>query len=161
MNVRIQKNAAKLNRKTNKGIENIQQRRDTLPEASNVSLCFSSIAHRTTMQGSERMASDSIEYMCRFCGKKQMSFQSRGRPEPGHCPRNPRKSGGPHSWSVNRRWKAATSGVKPAPSKMIEYMCRFCGQKKMISQSRGRPEPGHCPRKANGGPHSWIVNRRF
>ncbi len=116
---------------------------------------------RNKNESGDFMASDSIEYMCRFCGKKQMSFQSRGRPEPGHCPRNPRKSGGPHSWSVNRRWKAATSSVKSAPSKMIEYMCRFCGQKKMISQSRGRPEPGHCPRKTNGGPHSWVVNRRF
>ena len=107
------------------------------------------------------MASDSVEYMCRFCGKKQMSYQSRGRPEPGHCPRNPRKSGGPHSWSVNRRWKAATSSVKPALSKMIEYMCRYCGQKTMLSQSRGRPEPGHCPRKNRNGAHSWIINRRF
>jgi len=105
------------------------------------------------------MASESFEYMCRFCGKKIMTLQSRGRPAPGICPR---RNGRPHSWIINRHNKTGTNAAGGiSKSKTIEYMCRLCGQKRTMSQSRGRPEPGRCPRTKNGGPHRWLVNRRF
>lgn len=40
-----------------------------------------------------------------------------------------------------------------------EYMCTYCGRKIIRAASVGRPDPGKCPRKSNGGPHSWVVNR--
>ena len=47
------------------------------------------------------MADKRIEYMCAYCGKKEIRNTSMGRPLPGKCPR---KSGDkPHSWRVNRR----------------------------------------------------------
>ena len=46
-------------------------------------------------------------------------------------------------------------------TKFIQYMCRYCGKKETKPVSFGRPEPGRCPRKSNGGPHSWAVNRRY
>jgi hypothetical protein len=42
----------------------------------------------------------------------------------------------------------------------IEYMCRVCGTKKTMTATGGRPLPGKCPKKSNGGPHSWMVNRK-
>ncbi len=45
-----------------------------------------------------------IEYMCRVCGKRTQRNANEGRPLPGKCPR---KNGDkPHSWVVNRRFKA-------------------------------------------------------
>ena len=43
----------------------------------------------------------------------------------------------------------------------IEYMCRNCGRKTIKKKRDGRPMPGKCPRKANGGPHSWVKNREW
>lgn len=41
-----------------------------------------------------------IEYMCRYCGTKEIKTNLQGRPMPGRCPR---KSGDkPHSWVKNR-----------------------------------------------------------
>lgn len=45
--------------------------------------------------------------------------------------------------------------------KRIEYMCRVCGKKEMRFTSLGKPQPGKCPKKPNGGPHSWTVNRKL
>lgn len=41
-----------------------------------------------------------IQYMCRYCGKKQTMLQTVGRPMPGKCSR--RKGDMPHSWIRNR-----------------------------------------------------------
>lgn len=45
--------------------------------------------------------------------------------------------------------------------KKIEYMCSYCGRKMTKGENTGRPLPGVCPRKQNGGPHSWRVNRKY
>ena len=45
--------------------------------------------------------------------------------------------------------------------KMIEYMCSYCGKKTSKGANSGKPMPGTCPRKKNGGPHSWTVNRKY
>lgn len=41
-----------------------------------------------------------IEYMCTYCGRKQVQGASMGRPQPGICPR--RNGSAPHSWVKNR-----------------------------------------------------------
>ena len=46
-------------------------------------------------------------------------------------------------------------------TRLIEYMCRYCGKKTNRMDSMGRPDPGKCPRKQGDRPHSWVVNRRF
>lgn len=48
----------------------------------------------------------SIEYMCRFCGRKVVRGALTGKPQPGNCPRKPKVAGRmqPHSWSVNRKF---------------------------------------------------------
>lgn len=46
-------------------------------------------------------------------------------------------------------------------TKRIEYMCSYCGRKIIKSSTHGRPDPGICPRKVNGGPHSWRINRKY
>ena len=43
----------------------------------------------------------------------------------------------------------------------IEYMCTHCGKKVNRGDKAGRPAPGKCPRKKNGGPHSWVKNRKL
>lgn len=45
--------------------------------------------------------------------------------------------------------------------KRIEYMCTTCGRKEVKSITFGRPAPGTCPRKSNGGPHSWVINKKL
>lgn len=48
-----------------------------------------------------------IEYMCRYCGKKSIRSQNAGRPMPGICRRKSEVSGGkslPHSWVINRKY---------------------------------------------------------
>lgn len=47
-----------------------------------------------------------IQYMCSYCGRKEMKSPVAGRPEPGNCPRRPRTSGGywPHRWVINKRF---------------------------------------------------------
>ena len=52
-----------------------------------------------------------------------------------------------------------------APVKNIEYMCTWCGKKTIRLSSRGRPEPGNCPRKSKDAkghnrPHTWVINRK-
>ncbi len=43
----------------------------------------------------------------------------------------------------------------------IEYMCSHCGAKKVMPAVRGKPQPGRCPKRKNGKPHVWTVNRKF
>lgn len=43
----------------------------------------------------------------------------------------------------------------------IEYMCTYCGKRELRGDKAGRPSPGKCPRKKNGGPHSWVKNKKF
>lgn len=43
----------------------------------------------------------------------------------------------------------------------IQYMCRYCGKKQTRSANAGKPSPDTCPRKQNGGPHTWIINRQY
>lgn len=52
-------------------------------------------------------------------------------------------------------------GIIMEISKRIEYMCSYCGKKTTRSETMGRPMPGKCPKKANGGPHSWKINRKY
>ena len=47
------------------------------------------------------MAMERIEYMCSYCGKKQIKTKISGRPMPGKCPR--KSNDRPHSWVVNRK----------------------------------------------------------
>ena len=44
-----------------------------------------------------------IEYMCSFCGKKEVRTDAMGRPAPGKCPR--KEGDKPHSWRKNREIK--------------------------------------------------------
>ncbi len=46
-------------------------------------------------------------------------------------------------------------------SKMTEYMCTHCGAKISHHSDCGRPSPGRCPRRSNGQPHRWVVNRKY
>lgn len=43
--------------------------------------------------------------------------------------------------------------------KRIEYMCSYCGKKRIRTEREGRPEPERCPRKQGDKPHSWRRNR--
>lgn len=43
-----------------------------------------------------------VEYMCTYCGTKQVRLKNFGRPQPGVCPR--RIKGMPHRWVINRKW---------------------------------------------------------
>lgn len=48
-----------------------------------------------------------IEYMCTWCGKREMRSVVSGRPFPGNCPRKPKDANGkmkPHTWRVNKRF---------------------------------------------------------
>lgn len=51
-------------------------------------------------------------------------------------------------------------GSQKKPTR-VEWMCTHCGTKVGKPIELGRPDPGRCPRKANGGPHSWVKNRTF
>lgn len=42
-----------------------------------------------------------------------------------------------------------------------EYKCTYCGKVVHRGINTGRPDPGTCPRKKNGGPHSWAINRKY
>lgn len=46
-------------------------------------------------------------------------------------------------------------------AKTIEWMCTHCGKKESHSETHGRPQPGKCPRKSTGGPHTWVKNRTY
>lgn len=46
-----------------------------------------------------------------------------------------------------------------------EYMCIYCGERRRLSNTAGRPSPGFCPRrrKAADGrpqPHRWVINKK-
>lgn len=41
-----------------------------------------------------------IEYICSYCGKKEIRTNLQGRPMPGRCPR--KQGDKPHSWRKNR-----------------------------------------------------------
>lgn len=43
----------------------------------------------------------STEYMCTYCGAKQIKGPNSGRPLPGICPK--RKNRQPHRWVVSRK----------------------------------------------------------
>ena len=44
---------------------------------------------------------------------------------------------------------------------VVEYMCTYCGTRQARFQSNGRPMPGKCPRRQNGMPHRWVINRQY
>lgn len=53
-----------------------------------------------------------------------------------------------------------------AEKKFVEYVCTWCGQKKLRAAYEGRPAPGSCPRKpkmSNGKmkPHTWTISRKI
>lgn len=39
---------------------------------------------------------------------------------------------------------------------LVKWVCTTCGQRQQRAKSAGRPNPGKCPRKKNGGGHSWV-----
>lgn len=47
-----------------------------------------------------------IEYMCSYCGTKQIRGIATGKPQPGICHRKGKTSDGkskPHTWIINRK----------------------------------------------------------
>lgn len=50
---------------------------------------------------------------------------------------------------------------KQKTPRFVEYMCYYCGAKRVQQYGHGRPMPGKCPRKQNGRPHTWVVNRKI
>ena len=42
-----------------------------------------------------------------------------------------------------------------------EYMCAYCGSRQNRQISIGKPQPGRCPKRTNGQPHRWILNRKY
>ena len=56
------------------------------------------------MNGSQKQIR--VEYICTYCGKKEIKFSTSGRPVPGICVKNGKTSDGrthPHSWRLNRK----------------------------------------------------------
>lgn len=58
---------------------------------------------------------------------------------------------------------AATKNTSPK-KRAIEYICIYCGARRIKTEGLGRPEPGTCTRKGKGIngkglPHSWRRNR--
>lgn len=45
--------------------------------------------------------------------------------------------------------------------KTVEYMCSHCGTKAVRHEGQGKPQPSKCPKRPNGKPHVWVVNRKF
>ena len=41
-----------------------------------------------------------IEFICSYCGRKEIKSETSGRPMPGRCPR--KQGDKPHSWRKNR-----------------------------------------------------------
>ncbi|MBP5447189.1 MAG: hypothetical protein J6X95_03695 [Treponema sp.] len=39
---------------------------------------------------------------------------------------------------------------------LVKWVCTTCGQRQQRAKNAGRPNPGKCPRKKNGGGHSWV-----
>lgn len=47
-----------------------------------------------------------VEYICTWCGRKEIRAATGGRPLPGACPRKGKTAEGkpkPHTWAVNRK----------------------------------------------------------
>lgn len=51
--------------------------------------------------------------------------------------------------------------MSTGPFHMVEYICTYCGMKARVTKTGGRPSPGKCSRKKNGGPHTWRFNRNI
>ena len=49
-------------------------------------------------------------------------------------------------------WQILVANKNP----LIRWRCTTCGQMQQRAKSAGRPNPGKCPRKKNGGGHSWV-----
>ena len=49
----------------------------------------------------EKKKPTSIQYMCTYCGTKNLRSINAGRPMPGKCAR--RKGDQPHRWVINRK----------------------------------------------------------
>lgn len=47
-----------------------------------------------------------VQYTCTYCGNKMTLNATAGRPNPGTCPKRPKKNGTgmPHRWVVNKKW---------------------------------------------------------
>ena len=45
--------------------------------------------------------------------------------------------------------------------KAVEYMCNYCGQKRLRGVNGGRPDPGKCPRRQGDQPHRWVQNKKI
>ena len=48
-----------------------------------------------------------VEYMCSWCGRKEVRSATNGRPAPGQCTRKPKGKDGkmkPHTWVINRKF---------------------------------------------------------
>lgn len=45
--------------------------------------------------------------------------------------------------------------------KFREFICTYCGKKKVMPKNQGRPLPGKCPRKIGDRPHTWRINREI
>lgn len=60
---------------------------------------------RYKIQEKESIMADikrNVEYMCSYCGKKQVKLINMGRPMPGTCPR--RNGSMPHRWITNKKF---------------------------------------------------------
>ena len=56
--------------------------------------------------GNYLMSIGHIEYMCTWCGKRELRSANAGRPSPGNCSRKPKTRNGkprPHTWIINKR----------------------------------------------------------
>lgn len=48
-----------------------------------------------------------VEYMCSWCGRKEIRRAGFGKPQPGSCPRKPKTKDGkskPHTWVTNKKY---------------------------------------------------------
>lgn len=52
------------------------------------------------LKGKSKMKIKRIEYICTYCGKKEIKTSLQGRPMPGKCPR--KQGDKPHTWRKNR-----------------------------------------------------------
>ena len=55
--------------------------------------------------------------------------------------------------------KNCFGGGDKVTNRYIEWMCTHCGKKQSVTENRGRPLPGKCPRKQGDKPHTWVKNR--
>lgn len=111
------------------------------------------------------MPSTKKEYICSYCGARQTTFDSAGRPAPGTCGRRGKTKDGrmyPHTWRISKTNAAFTNKT----NQKVEYMCSYCGTRITSFLSNGRPAPGTCPRKGKTPdgkmkPHSWRISKKY